>query len=82
MNLLLHSLDTMLRLVWRKMVITMLLSQEKIDNIKNSATFPREAIQAVLTERKLTSQKIDEVVIAGTMIVPQHCINSQDIEAF
>ena len=60
--------------------ITMLLSQEKIDNIKNSATFPREAIQAVLTERKLTSQNIDEVVIAGTMIVPQHCINSQDIE--
>ena len=55
--------------------ITALLSQEKIDNIKNSATFPREAIEAVLTERKLSSQDIDEVVIAGTMIFPQHCLD-------
>ena len=61
--------------------ITMALSQEKIDNIKNSATFPRRAIEVVLNERNLTSQDIDEVVIAGTMIVPKHCLELQDTKS-
>ena len=60
--------------------ITMLLSQEKIDNVKNSAAFPREAIEAVLKERKLTSQNIDEVVIATKMIFPRHCMHPQNQE--
>ncbi len=53
--------------------ITALLSQEKIDNIKNSAAFPQAAIEAVLRECGLTAGDIDEVVIASQMIFPQHC---------
>lgn len=53
--------------------ITALLSQEKIDNVKNSAAFPREAIEAVLRECDLNAGDIDEVVIASQMIFPQHC---------
>lgn len=60
--------------------ITALFSQEKIDNIKNSAAFPREAIEAVLAERKLSPQDIDEVVIAGQMIFPQHCLDARGQE--
>lgn len=53
--------------------ITALLSQEKIDNVKNSAAFPQAAIEAVLKERGLRAEDIDEVVIASQMIFPQHC---------
>lgn len=53
--------------------ITALLSQEKIDNIKNSAAFPSDAIKAVLAERGLVAKDIDEIVMASTMIFPQHC---------
>ncbi len=53
--------------------ITVLLSQEKLDNIKNSAAFPSQAIEAVLSQRGLTAKDIDEVVIASRMIFPQHC---------
>lgn len=60
--------------------ITALLSQEKIDNIKNSAAFPREAIEAVLKEREISAMDIDEVVIAGTMIFPQHCLDPRGQE--
>lgn len=55
--------------------ITALLSQEKLDNIKNSAAFPRDAVEAVLAERGLGPQDIDEVIIAGRMIFPQHCLD-------
>jgi carbamoyltransferase len=55
--------------------ITALLSQEKLDNIKNSAAFPREAVEAALAERGLGPQDIDEVVIASRMIFPQHCLD-------
>lgn len=53
--------------------ITALLSQEKIDNIKNSAAFPQAAIKAVLRECELSAGDIDEVVIASQMIYPRHC---------
>jgi predicted NodU family carbamoyl transferase len=53
--------------------ITALLSQEKLDNIKNSDAFPSAAIDAVLGERGLDADSIDEVVIASHMIFPQHC---------
>lgn len=55
--------------------ITALLSQEKLDNIKNSPAFPRDAIEAVLMARGLGPQDIDEVIIAGRMIFPQHCLD-------
>lgn len=60
--------------------ITALLSQEKLDNIKNSAAFPLDAIKAVLAERGLGPQDIDEVVIASRMIFPQHCLNPRGQE--
>lgn len=53
--------------------ITALLSQEKIDNIKNSDAFPLEAINAVLHQCHLNAVDINEVVIASQMIFPQHC---------
>lgn len=60
--------------------ITALLSQEKLDNVKNSAAFPRAAIEAVLIERGLSAQDIDEVVIASRMIFPQHCADPRGQE--
>jgi len=54
--------------------ITAMLSQEKIDNIKNSAAFPSAAIEAVFAERGIGPEKIDEIVIASHMIYPQHCL--------
>lgn len=60
--------------------ITALLSQEKLDNIKNSAAFPYDAIKAVLSERGLGLQDIDEVVIASRMIFPQHCLDPRGQE--
>lgn len=60
--------------------ITALLSQERIDGVKNSAAFPRKAIEAVLPERELCSQDIDEVVIAGTMNFPKYCLDLRGTE--
>lgn len=60
--------------------ITALLSQEKLDNVKNSAAFPHDAINAVLEERGLQPQYIDEVVIASQMIFPQHCLKPRGQE--
>lgn len=60
--------------------ITALLSQEKLDNIKNSSAFPSDAIVAVLAERRLAARDIDEVVIASRMIFPQHCIDARKPE--
>lgn len=54
--------------------ITALLSQEKLDNIKNSSAFPHAAIAAVLAERGLSAAEIDEVVVASRMVFPQHCL--------
>jgi len=53
--------------------ITAVLSQEKIDNIKNSAAFPADAVQAILTQRNLTNEDIDEVVIASKEVFPARC---------
>lgn len=52
-----------------------LVSQEKMDNIKNSSAFPAEAIAAILNQCKLHPRDIDEVVIASQMIFPQHCLD-------
>lgn len=60
--------------------ITAALSQEKIDNVKNSAAFPADAIGALLKERSLSANDIDEVIIAGLMIFPQHCSIAPKIE--
>jgi carbamoyltransferase len=60
--------------------ITALLSQEKLDNIKNSAAFPRDVIEAVLAECGLNPQDIDDVIIAGRMIFPQHCLDPRGTE--
>jgi carbamoyltransferase len=61
--------------------ITALLSQEKLDNIKNSAAFPSDAIDAILKERGLSAQNIDEVIIASRMIFPQHCLGPRGQES-
>ena len=50
-----------------------LLSQEKIDNIKNSATFPIQAAQKLIEECGLAWEDIAEVAISGTDIFPAHC---------
>ena len=54
--------------------IASLLSQEKVDNVKNSSVFPTEAIRAILDQNGLDAKSIDEVVIASQMIFPQHCV--------
>jgi carbamoyltransferase len=50
-----------------------LLSQEKLDNIKNSAAFPKEAINALLQECGMTADQIDAVAIAGNDVFPAYC---------
>jgi carbamoyltransferase len=50
-----------------------LLSQEKLDNIKNSAAFPKEAIDALLQECCMTADQIDAVAIAGNDVFPSCC---------
>lgn len=50
-----------------------LLSQEKIDNIKNSADFPSGAIETLLDYCGVARQEIDEIAIAGLAVYPKHC---------
>lgn len=61
--------------------VTSLLSQEKIDNVKNSAAFPSQAIEAMLHERHLSPAHVDHVVIASKTIFPQHCAVGEQKEA-
>ncbi len=51
------------------------LSQERCDNIKNSATFPLEAYYALLAELGWSADEIDNVCIAGKQIYPQSSYN-------
>ena len=50
-----------------------MLSQERVDNVKNSCAFPAEAIRAVLESRNLSIEAIDEVAIAGREVFPSRC---------
>ena len=45
-------------------------SQEKTDNIKNSAAFPKDAIKSLLIENNWKLEEIDQVVIAGNEVFP------------
>jgi carbamoyltransferase len=49
------------------------LSQEKLDDVKNSAGFPADAIRAMLVEVGLRVEDIDEVAIAGHDVYPRRC---------
>ncbi len=49
------------------------LSQEKLDDIKNSAGFPIDAIHALLDELDLGIGDIDQVAIAGQDVFPRRC---------
>lgn len=51
--------------------LSCVLSEEKFNNIKNSAAFPRRAIAAVLAERDLSPDMIDEIAIAGENVFPE-----------
>lgn len=46
------------------------LSQEKLDNVKNSAAFPQEAIVALCEEHGWRLDDIDEVVMASNVVYP------------
>ena len=46
------------------------LSQEKCDNVKNSAAFPLDAINELLSEHEWTTDDIEEVVISGNDVYP------------
>lgn len=50
-----------------------LLSQEKLDNIKNSAAFPHDAIKCLLEECGISPDQIDVVAIAGNDVFPSYC---------
>jgi carbamoyltransferase len=49
------------------------LSQEKLDDIKSSAGFPKDAIEAMLGEVGVRINDIDEVAIAGHDVYPRRC---------
>lgn len=50
-----------------------LLSQEKLDNIKNSAAFPGDAINSLLQECGIAADQIDAIAIAGNDVFPSYC---------
>lgn len=52
-----------------------LLSQEKIDNIKNSAAFPSGAIDLLLEQCGVARNEVDEIAIAGLAVYPEHCFD-------
>lgn len=49
------------------------LSQEKLDDIKNSAGFPKDAILALLNEVGVQAGEIDHLAIAGREVFPRRC---------
>lgn len=52
------------------------LSQEKLDNIKNSAAFPSDATMALLKQVGWSRDDIDNIVVAGNTIDPPECYES------
>ena len=46
------------------------VSQEKFDNIKNSAKFPKQAIEYILNKYNLKTQDIDYIVNASKYVFP------------
>lgn len=52
-----------------------LLSQEKIDNVKNSASFPIRATEQLLQECDLLVSDIDKIAIAGNEVFPASAYN-------
>ena len=52
-----------------------MFSQEKTDNIKNSAAFPKDAIKSLLIENNWKLEEIDQVVIAGNEVFPPKLMN-------
>ena len=54
-------------------VILSALGQEKLDNRKNSAAFPQDAIAASLAQCGLGLSDIQRVVIAGNEVYPDRC---------
>ena len=49
------------------------LSEEKLDNIKNSAGFPAKAIAAILKEHELSAADIDHIAMASNEVFPRRC---------
>ena len=71
--------------IFEKDHISAVLSEEKINNIKNSWGYPKGAIEAILEMRGLKPDDIDHVAIAGTDLFPNqfydHLMN-QDVKHF
>lgn len=53
--------------------VSSVVSQEKFDNIKNSAAFPGDAIKAVLADAGLEPKDVDRIGIAGYEVFPERC---------
>lgn len=51
------------------------MSQERVDNIKNSAAFPSGAIDLLLEQCGLARDDIDEIAIAGLAVYPERCFD-------
>ena len=49
------------------------LSQEKCDNVKNSAEFPAQAITALLRQVGWGKNEIDKILIASNVVYPPGC---------
>ena len=54
-------------------IVRAALGQEKLDDIKNSAGFPKDAILAVLDEIGMQTGDIDHLAIAGREVFPRRC---------
>jgi len=55
-----------------------LISQEKVDNIKNSSAFPLRAIEVLMEQCQIPAAAIDTVVICGNYIRPNFLLDSSE----
>lgn len=53
-----------------------ILSQEKVDNVKNSSAFPIEAIKQISNECNIKLEEITDLVISGNYIVPNFLLDT------
>ncbi len=54
------------------------ISQEKFDNIKNSSSFPIDAINYILVKYKLSKDDITQIINSGNIVFPHMLIENKD----
>lgn len=59
-------------------VVKHIVSQERFDNIKNSAAFPVDAIRWILKQNQLTEKDVHKIAVCGEVILPHYLAENND----